>query len=412
MIVLALIFFASHYYVCEMSVELSRKICIVSNSALMSLCLFGALFLLTDSKCIRSRRVFALQMLLVSFAACGTVIRILAQSDVDAASTPMKLLSPGLLVYGNIYAFIMLLYPLELLYPGRIKFMNYFKLLLPALITGLFYYVYIRLTDYPMTDVDSWRSLFANLYRFDVWFRFTIILYPIWMFIVIMYQKKRYVSWCCKNYSTIGYINLGWLDYYLFGYFILLISYMITVSMHTPQNMLIHSLCFLIFFVYSFFNILRQEVPILPRHASVDGSAASADDVYPPCSPQSDYEETCASDDKYRFADKIPEYKVMLERWMQTEKPYMNKDFKLIDVMQVLPLNRSYLSRMFNEAYGETFFSYIMRYRIEESARMLETRHDLTITQIAQICGFSSASVFGRAFLKNMSMTPKEYRNR
>lgn len=117
-----------------------------------------------------------------------------------------------------------------------------------------------------------------------------------------------------------------------------------------------------------------------------------------------------SANDSYRFVDKIPEYKLMLERWMETEKPYMNKDFKLLDVMQALPLNRSYLSRMFNEAYGETFFSVVMRYRIEESVRMLESRPDLTVTRIADICGFSSASVFGRAFLKNRGVTPKEYR--
>lgn len=120
--------------------------------------------------------------------------------------------------------------------------------------------------------------------------------------------------------------------------------------------------------------------------------------------------ETEDATEKYRFVDKIPEYKVMLEQWMDAEKPYMNQNFKLLDVMQALPLNRSYLSRMFNDAYGESFFSFVMRYRLQESVRLLESRPDLTIARIAQICGFSSASVFGRAFLKNKGLTPKEYR--
>lgn len=103
-------------------------------------------------------------------------------------------------------------------------------------------------------------------------------------------------------------------------------------------------------------------------------------------------------------------YQIILEQWMQEEKPYMNKDFRLEDIRQVLPLNRSYLSRLFNDIYGETFFAFVMRYRIEESVRLLTGRPDLNMTDIAQHCGFSSASVFGRAFLKNKAMTPRQYR--
>lgn len=99
-----------------------------------------------------------------------------------------------------------------------------------------------------------------------------------------------------------------------------------------------------------------------------------------------------------------------LERWMQEQKPYRQKDFKLLDVMQVLPLNRSYISHLFNEGYGETFFNFVMRYRIEESVRLLENHPEMNIRRISDLCGFSSPSVFGRAFLKNKGVTPKQYR--
>ncbi|MEG1633992.1 MAG: AraC family transcriptional regulator [Rikenellaceae bacterium] len=113
---------------------------------------------------------------------------------------------------------------------------------------------------------------------------------------------------------------------------------------------------------------------------------------------------------RYRFVDMMPQYKIKLEEWMDRDKPYLNKDFKLIDVMNVLPLNRSYLSRMFNDLYGETFLSFVMRYRIKESTHLLSTRSDITISYIALICGFSSPSVFGRAFMKIYGVTPKQYR--
>ena len=165
---------------------------------------------------------------------------------------------------------------------------------------------------------------------------------------------------------------------------------------------------FLVFFGFCLYKMLRQGTSA-PAATPAKTHAA---EVQPPEQEQPKGFGTDVADDKFRFVDRIPEYKVMLERWMETEKPFMNKDFKLLDVMQALPLNRSYLSRMFNEAYGETFFSFVMRYRIDESVRMLEFRPDLTVARIAQLCGFSSASVFGRAFLKNKGITPKESRKR
>lgn len=410
MLLVALLFFAGHYCVYAMPLDLSREICLVSISALLGVCLFGVVFLLTDSRGIRSCRIFALQILLVGFASGLYVMQILMQKDIIPVSS--QFISPEILIYGNVYAFIMLMYPLGLLYPGRMTFGKYLKLFLPALLTGLLYYGYTRLMGYQIAGVDSWQALWTNFHKFDVWFVLAVVAYPIWMFVVVMYQKKRYISWYCKSYSAESDIDLGWLDYYLFGYFMILISYMIVVPMHNPHNTLAHSIYVLIFFGYSFYHILRQETPAVSNVFVGDISAESAQVVLQSDSQQSVCTEACTMDDKYRFVDKIPEFKIVLEQWMQTEKPYLNKDFKLLDVMQALPLNRSYLSRMFNEAYGETFFSFIMRYRIEESIHLLETRPDLTITHIAQICGFSSASVFGRAFLKNRGMTPKEYRNR
>lgn len=106
---------------------------------------------------------------------------------------------------------------------------------------------------------------------------------------------------------------------------------------------------------------MQQKTPTLTNFFAKDRALENAEDESRRYLQQTDCEKIASIyDNKYRFVDKIPEYKAMLEQWMQTEKPHLNKDFKLLDVMQVLPLNRSYLSRIFNEAYGETFFDFIM----------------------------------------------------
>ena len=55
------------------------------------------------------------------------------------------------------------------------------------------------------------------------------------------------------------------------------------------------------------------------------------------------------------FLVKLPEYKTKVQQWMEETKPYLRKDFKLMDVAGVLPLNRTYLSQIFNEGWGESF---------------------------------------------------------
>src|SRR5690606_40983405 len=52
-------------------------------------------------------------------------------------------------------------------------------------------------------------------------------------------------------------------------------------------------------------------------------------------------------------------------------------------------------------------YQFVMRYRIEESKRLLLSRPDLNITNIAELSGFSSLSVFGRAFTQKMNCSPR-----
>lgn len=396
---MALLFFAGHHYIYMVTGDMLREVCVISSSALLGLCLVGSLFLLSDSRGFRLHRVFALQMLIVAIATALTLIRIVANDDVMAV--PSKLISSDMLIYGNVYAFILLLYPLELLCCTRMKLGRYVGLFLPAVIMSAFYFVYTRLGDYQMTEIEGWRDLLSNLHKFDIWFRLMILAYSAWLLWVVIRQKKHYAD----TLTTTG-TALRWLNYYLFGYLFILVSYIAVTLMQNYQSIIMNSLTFLIFFCFVFYYILRQKNSNMPRRRDVMG-----EDSEPLYTEETPWLAEDTTDDKYRFVDKIPQYKSDLERWMQEQRPYRNKSFKLLDVMQVLPLNRSYISRLFNEGYGETFFTFVMNYRIEESVDLLKNQPEMNIRDIADMCGFSSPSVFGRAFLKHKGVTPKQYRD-
>ncbi len=110
------------------------------------------------------------------------------------------------------------------------------------------------------------------------------------------------------------------------------------------------------------------------------------------------------------FEARIPQYADDVRRWMETDRPYLDRSFKLTDVSAVVPLNRTYLSRVFNEGLGESFNDMVSRLRMEEAKHLLRDAPEVSIADIAERCGFASHSSFHRAFVRRVGMKPGDYR--
>ena len=72
-------------------------------------------------------------------------------------------------------------------------------------------------------------------------------------------------------------------------------------------------------------------------------------------------------------------------------------------------MNKYYLSHAFKREYGISPINYMIARRIEESTYLL-AETDLSMSQIAQLMGFSSLSYFSQAFRRSLGISPKEYR--
>ena len=72
-------------------------------------------------------------------------------------------------------------------------------------------------------------------------------------------------------------------------------------------------------------------------------------------------------------------------------------------------MNKFYLSHAFKREYGISPINYMISRRIEESKYLL-AETDLSMSQIAQMLGFSSPSYFSQVFHRTQSLSPKEYR--
>lgn len=103
------------------------------------------------------------------------------------------------------------------------------------------------------------------------------------------------------------------------------------------------------------------------------------------------------------------ELRAKLEAWMETTKPYLNKDFGLVQLMEVLPMNRTYLSKFINTEYDCSFYQFVTNYRIKEAKRLMREHPDMLLQDVADQSGFSSATVFGRIFRRETGVTPTEW---
>jgi AraC-like DNA-binding protein len=68
----------------------------------------------------------------------------------------------------------------------------------------------------------------------------------------------------------------------------------------------------------------------------------------------------------------------------------------------------TYFHKLFKSSTGKTLREYVEDMRIKEAIRLMIST-DMTLTQIAYECGFSSQAYFNYAFKRKMSSPPREY---
>lgn len=102
-----------------------------------------------------------------------------------------------------------------------------------------------------------------------------------------------------------------------------------------------------------------------------------------------------------------------VNRQCASVRRYIDLHFKeaitLDQLAEASHMNKYYLSHVFKRQYGVSPINYMIGRRLEES-KFLLAETDLSVSQIAQLLGFSSPSYFSQMFSKSQSVTPREYR--
>lgn len=261
----------------------------------------------------------------------------------------------------NVFAILLLVYPMEVLYPKWLKWWRGILMVLPAfLIWGL----------------DEWT---------EVDLRALLIVYPLIIAGILSAHIRVYRERCEDYYSSLENSAMKWIDIYLTSLAVIGLSYFYLCFSSHPTRLFTQQWLILAVLTYNILQIVCRKAPWRETN-EVEG------EVVP----------------KERDPH-LQEMKARLEAWMEKEKPYLNKDFSLINLMEVLPMNRTYLSRFINTEYGCSFYQFVTDYRIREAKRLMEENPTMQLQEVADRSGFSSLTVFGRIFRRETGMTPTDW---
>ena len=90
---------------------------------------------------------------------------------------------------------------------------------------------------------------------------------------------------------------------------------------------------------------------------------------------------------------------------------YIDTDINIDDLSIELKVSKFHLHRIFKDEFGKNIYESIKSIRLEKAANLLITNKYSTITNIANMTGYSSQTSFLRAFKERFLMTPKMWKS-
>ncbi|MFC4632710.1 helix-turn-helix domain-containing protein [Dokdonia ponticola] len=98
-----------------------------------------------------------------------------------------------------------------------------------------------------------------------------------------------------------------------------------------------------------------------------------------------------------------------LIQYIETSKPYLNNELRLVDVATEIGLTIHIVSQLINEKAHKNFNQFINEYRLKEAEILLQNNEDIAIYTMYYSLGFNSRTTFYKVFKNKHKCTPLEY---
>lgn len=103
-----------------------------------------------------------------------------------------------------------------------------------------------------------------------------------------------------------------------------------------------------------------------------------------------------------------------LSKFLVEEKPYLWADISMEEFCRKLDTNRTYLSKVINDQYNQSFNDLLCEYRVRAARDLLadHSNKHLSMEGIGEMAGFNNNATFHRKFKSLVSLTPKQFREK
>ena len=93
----------------------------------------------------------------------------------------------------------------------------------------------------------------------------------------------------------------------------------------------------------------------------------------------------------------------------EAEKPYLNSELTINDVVKKIFTNKLYISRAISRFTGRNFCQFVNYYRVCHSVKIFRENPELKVVEMANQSGFNSTVSFSMAFRLYMSECPSDW---
>lgn len=88
----------------------------------------------------------------------------------------------------------------------------------------------------------------------------------------------------------------------------------------------------------------------------------------------------------------------------------LTEDFSVDDIARAACMSPWHLGRIYHQTTGQSLWQYVLQCRAQLASRLIASRPETSLSDIAGLCGFASYSQFISAFRKTHGVTPGEFR--
>lgn len=282
--------------------------------------------------------------------------------------------------------FVMLLYPSEVIAPGRLGLRNVAILFSFFLLLNLV----LLITRPEFRHLTSPADIVLYIGEYNVWLRVIVAVSMIFVSFVIIYQPYKY---------TVSHVSLHWVRWFSAGLVINTTTYLvwiITGSDVARLLMLISCLVYCLFITYN-------ELFLRLAHCVEPVKAPVLESVRPQSKEQ--YKVIYETENPSPLWSKL----IML---FEQQHVWHNPDITLVELASMLGTNRTTLSKLIRDNGYDGFSSLINLCRIREFMYIIEHQEITGIYETFFDVGFRSKSTAIRYFRQVTGTTPSDFMQR